>query len=145
ALGEERSYLWAVTADSITTYELPKRELIQQAATRVTELLTARGLHQRNETPSQRAARIATADAQLPTAAKQLSELVLAPAAARLANQRLLIVPDGQLQYVPFGMLPKLKDEGGRMKDEGSHLSSLHPSSFRLHPLIVEHEIITLP
>src|SRR5206468_8606572 len=30
ALGSERSYLWAVTTDSITSYELPKREEIER-------------------------------------------------------------------------------------------------------------------
>ena len=32
ALGEERSYLWAITRDSLTSYELPKGELIEKSA-----------------------------------------------------------------------------------------------------------------
>src|SRR5207244_5382910 len=41
ALGEERSYLWAITRDSLTSYELPKGELIKESALQVYELLTA--------------------------------------------------------------------------------------------------------
>src|SRR5262249_14456110 len=42
ALGEERSYLWAVTPTSIASFELPKRVKVEEAARRVYELLTAR-------------------------------------------------------------------------------------------------------
>src|SRR5262249_45166052 len=69
ALGEERSYLWAVTNDSITSYELTGRELINKAAREVTDLLTARSLRNRGETPSQRSERTLRADALLPEAA----------------------------------------------------------------------------
>src|SRR6185295_18349061 len=62
-----------------------------------------------------------------------------------LRNQRLLIVSDGALQYVPFMTLPLLKDEGGRMKDEKKKQKSLHPSSLILQPLITRHEIVVLP
>ena len=30
ALGEDRSYLWAITSDSLTSYELPKEEIIER-------------------------------------------------------------------------------------------------------------------
>ena len=40
-------------------------------------------------------------------AAAQLSKLILAPAAALLGKQRLLIVPDGALHYVSFAALPE--------------------------------------
>jgi CHAT domain-containing protein/tetratricopeptide (TPR) repeat protein len=127
SLGEERSYLWVAGKDSIASYELPKRALIEEAAKRVNDLLVARSLRPRNETPPQRITRIAEADAQLSEAAKRLSEMVLAPAAARLAGNRLLIVADGALQYVPFAMLPIAADKGD------------------IVPLIVQNEIVTLP
>ncbi|MEK7830113.1 MAG: CHAT domain-containing protein, partial [Acidobacteriota bacterium] len=142
SLGEERSYLWAVTQDSITSYELPKRELIQKAAQRVTELLTARGTRQRNETPPQRTQRIAEADAALPEAAKQLSDMILAPAADRLANRRLLVVPDGALQYVPFAMLP---DPVSAKERKFANPQSAIRNSQSEVPLVVNHELVTLP
>ena len=49
ALGEDRSYLWAITRDSLTSYELPKAELIKQSALQVYELLTARSVSKRGE------------------------------------------------------------------------------------------------
>lgn len=42
SLGEEKSFLWAVTPDSIKTYELPNRAAIEPLARRVYESLTAR-------------------------------------------------------------------------------------------------------
>ncbi len=81
----------------------------------------------------------------MPQAARELSSMVLAPVAAQLTNKRLVIVADGALQYVPFAMLPDPKDEGGRRKDEKRQRRSLHPSSFIPHPLIVNHEVISLP
>ncbi|HZS03968.1 MAG TPA: CHAT domain-containing protein [Blastocatellia bacterium] len=160
SLGEERSWLWAVTNNSVTAYELPKREQIEKTARRVYELLTARSLRRGGETLGQWREQIARADAQLPQAAGQLSQMILGPAAPQLGNNQLLIVADGALQYVPFAMLPEPKDEGGRiserMKAEGGRRKPeseppsdspliLHPSSLTPHPLVVGHEITTLP
>jgi CHAT domain-containing protein len=91
SLGEQRSFLWAVTPDSIKTYELPKRAVIEPLARHVYELLTAR-------TP--------TTDAEYQKAAATLSQTILGPAAAELKNKRLLIVSDGVLQFIPFAGLP---------------------------------------
>src|SRR6185436_9179647 len=49
-LGENRSYLWAVSATAIEIYELPKREVIESAARPVYELLTSRNRHVKFET-----------------------------------------------------------------------------------------------
>ena len=72
-LGDERSWLWAITNRTLKTYELPKREQIELAAARFRQHLTARSLAGKGETPLQRRRRIAEADAQLPEAAKLLS------------------------------------------------------------------------
>src|ERR671918_131602 len=50
SLGEERSYLWAVTATSFASYELPPRATIEAAARRCYELLTARNRFVKFET-----------------------------------------------------------------------------------------------
>jgi CHAT domain-containing protein len=155
ALGEGRSYLWAVTNDSITSYELPGREQINKAARQVTELLTARSLRKRGETPQQQRERTLGADAQLPEAAKRLSEMTLAPVADQLGNMRLIIVADGALQYVPFAMLPEPERESGRAgeRESGREKQTIgirNPQSAIRNPqspapLIVNHEIISLP
>lgn len=133
ALGEERSYLWAVTRDSLTSYELPKGELIEEEARRVYELLTARSTRERGGTARQRQERISQAEANLPAAAQALSQTLLAPAAAELGNRRLVIVADGALQYIPFAMLPD-PAAGGRRSAAGKN-----------QPLIVNHEVVGLP
>jgi CHAT domain-containing protein/tetratricopeptide (TPR) repeat protein len=142
ALGEERSYLWAITRDSLASYELPKSELIEKDARQVYELLTARSTRQRGESPQQRQESIAQAEAKLPAAARALGQTLLAPVAAQLGNKRLVIVADGALQYIPFGMLPEpsivssplsvAKNKGQRTTDNGQ-------------PLIVGHEVVSLP
>ena len=142
ALGPERSYLWAVTKDSLTSYELPKAEITEKSARQVYELLQARATVKPRETVAQQRQRIAQADAQLADAAQELSNLILAPVAAQLGDQRLVIVADGALQYVPFAMLPEPRDEGGGMTDE---TKKPQPSSLIPHPLIVRHEIVSLP
>ncbi|HKQ74322.1 MAG TPA: CHAT domain-containing protein [Blastocatellia bacterium] len=144
ALGEERSYLWAVTNESITSYELSGREQINKAAREVTDLLTARSLLNRGETPPQRRERIAQADALLPEAAKRLSEMVLGPVADQLGNKRLIIVPDEALQYVPFAMLPEPAPAGQRSAANETTNGRQAPIADQ-QPLVVNHEIISLP
>jgi CHAT domain-containing protein/Tfp pilus assembly protein PilF len=114
-LGDERSWLWAITNRTLKTYELPKREQIELAATRFRRHLTARSLAGKGETPPQRRRRIAEADARLPEAAKQLSAMILDPAAGQFSDKRLVIVPDGALHYLAFAALPE--PETGRRGD----------------------------
>ena len=158
SLGSDRSYLWAITNNSLTSYELPKEEQLKQTATQVLDMLTARTRPQRGETPTQKQNRIAQSDAQLPEAARQLSQTLLGPVAAQLGNKRLVIVADGALQYIPFAMLPEpervRQGEGERGRQgEGETASNrsprlLAPSRPRpvaSTPLIVKHEIVSLP
>jgi hypothetical protein len=98
ALGEERSYLWAITKDGLASYELPKGEVIGKDARLLHELLSARSTAKSGESALQRQQRINQAEAQLPATAQQLSQTLLAPVAAELGNKRLVIVADGALQ-----------------------------------------------
>jgi CHAT domain-containing protein len=123
SLGKTRSYLFAVTADSIASHELPGRAEIESAARRLYELLSARNQRLKFEAPDEKRARVAAADAEFPAAAAALGQLLLAPVADQLRNHRLLIVADGAMQYLPFAALP-------------------HPQS--AIPLIVSNEIVSL-
>ena len=151
SLGEDRSYLWAISKDSLTSYELPKGELIEKSARQVYELLTARSINKRGESAPQRQERIAQAEAALPTAARELSQTILAPVAAQLSNKRLVIVADGALQYIPFAMLPEPEKE---FRVSGSEFRVQNPKPLNPNskletrnskPLIVNHEIVSLP
>src|SRR5215213_5116236 len=106
SLGEEKSFLWAVTPDSLKTYELPKRAIIEPLARRVYELLTACNQSVPNETLEQRRQRLELADAEYAKTAASLSRMLLGQAAGELKNKRLLIVSDGVLQFIPFAGLP---------------------------------------
>ncbi len=148
SLGEERSYVWAVTQNSLKSYELPKREQIEKAARRVYELLTARSQSKAAESPQQKQERIAAADSQLLNASTELSQMVLGPLGSELATERLVIVADGALQYVPFAALsvvsgqssvaqPSRTNNGLRTTDNGP--LTIYRS------LIQDHEITSLP
>jgi len=124
ALGDERSYLWAVTQDSLKAFALPKGEEIKRVAQQVYESLTARSVVKSLETPEQRQQRIAQADAQFQQSSAELARMILAPASAEFGTRRLVVIADGALQYVPFAALPA-------------------PGSTR--PLILDHELVSLP
>ena len=145
SLDSERSYLWAVTRDSLTSFELPKEKLIRDAATNLLTLLTARSRFEKGETAQQRQQRLGDADARLAQAARDLSSMVLDPMAAQLANKRLVIVADGALQYIPFAMLPEpgVRDQVVRCRWPKVQRTR-HPTP-DTQPLIVNHEVISLP
>jgi CHAT domain-containing protein/Tfp pilus assembly protein PilF len=123
SLGEERSFVWAVTQNSLAAYELPTRLRIEKAARRVYGLVTSpkRG-EQAGKAPD-----LTTVDLEYRVPAQRLSQMVLGPVAGLLPGKRLLIVSEGALQYVPFAALP----------EPGSGASAA--------PLVVRHEIVNLP
>ena len=89
SLGEDRSYVWAVTRDRFKSYELPARPLIDEAARRVYQALTT-----------------TTAADDADPAAQELAQIILAPVAPELKKRRVIVVADGALNYVPFQALP---------------------------------------
>ncbi len=108
SLGEKRSYLWAVTPNSLTSYELPPQGEIETIAKQYYQLVTDKRAGLKRQ--------------ELTTTAANLSDMLLKPIAGQIGKKRLVIVSDGALQYVPFAALPV------------NHT-----------PLIVEHEIVSLP
>ena len=153
SLGDERSYLWAVTQNSLKTYELPTREKIQKVAEQVYVLLTARSVVKSLETQSQRQERIAQADKQFQQAATELSRMVLAPAASELGTKRLVIVADGALQYVPFAALSVVSSQssvgtssvGEQGRANNGQRQSDRGQLTAYKPLVIDHEIVNLP
>jgi CHAT domain-containing protein len=156
ALGDQRSYLWAVSANSFKAFDLPRRELIRKSARRVYELLTARSASKAGETASQKQDRLAQADLELLAASQELSAMVLGPIASELGNKRLVVVADDALQYVPFAALSVVSSPLSVVSRATS--SALGPShneppttdngprtTDKFRPLILDHEIISLP
>jgi CHAT domain-containing protein/Tfp pilus assembly protein PilF len=125
ALGEERSYVWAVTKDGLQAYVLPKRAEVDDAAREVYETLVARSVVKSLETSAQRRRRIAQSDANFQEVAIRLSQLILSPAVTQINRKRLAVVADGALQYVPF--------------------AALTASRGPYRPLVLDHELVSLP
>ncbi len=152
SLGEERSFLWAVTPTSINSYALPKREEIEEAARKAYELVSkprssqsveGEGRRLRHE-PKKAAEDDATA------VLNDLSRMLLAPAAEQLGKKRLLIVAEGALQYLPFAALPEpapgregVRSTGRKAKRRSVARSPRRPVANT--PLIINHELVSLP
>ena len=118
ALGDERSYLWVVSAHDIRAFTLAPRAAIEGLARRVHERL--------GRSPA--AAKAREAGRPAPEADRRaLSRLVLEPAAALLGERRLVVIPTGALSLVPFGALPAPGAPAGAP------------------PLIEHHEIVQIP
>jgi CHAT domain-containing protein/Tfp pilus assembly protein PilF len=92
-LGEKRSFLWAVTPDSLQAFALPGRAAIEKVARPACEL-PARGSNP-----------IAEESAGIKLAT--LSPILLGPVAPLLPGKRLVVVGDGILQSLPFAALPE--------------------------------------
>ena len=122
-LGEEQSYLWAVSQDSITSHVLPyNKATIDQAARAVVEVISNPGMY---------GVEVTTPDDEGRTIANttsMLSDMILSPVASQLGQNRLVIVADGELQYVPFAAL----NLPGQSADAYT-------------PLVVNHDIVNLP
>ncbi|HEY6250264.1 MAG TPA: tetratricopeptide repeat protein [Candidatus Angelobacter sp.] len=125
SLGEERSYVWVLTSNSLSGYELPKRATIEALARRVYQLLSAEPGSARGRAAPQEGAQPNQSEKAFWTKASALSRMILGPIASQLQAKRLLIVGDGALQYIPFAVLPD-------------------PNS-SIQPLMVTHEMVYSP
>lgn len=104
-LGDQRSYLWAVTRSSIQSYELPNRQDIEDAAVALLKSISARQETSVQELDESQIM-VQEADKRWPEQAAILGQILWTPVAAALHKRRLLVVPDGALQSVPFDLLP---------------------------------------
>jgi len=123
SLGSERSYLWAVSKTSISSYELPPTAEIEAAAKQFYKLLKTPGFQLEDTRGS-----IRVENVKATKAVSQLSQILLAPVVEKLGNKRLLIVSDGALQYIPFSALPLPGTSGEDVV-----------------PLLANNEIVNLP
>lgn len=121
SLGAQRSYLWAVTKNSINSYELPAQTQLETAARQFHDLLASPAIGGQADADREK----------LTETAAHLSRMLLGPVAAQLGAKRLLIVADGALQYVPFAALPDPSVAGQGAEGQ--------------RPLITRYEVVNLP
>jgi CHAT domain-containing protein len=173
SLGEQRSFLWAVTPSSINTYELPNRTVVEAAAKRVYELLsTAPGVRRQAARPAD-----AAPDDLRPVLKRKDARIQTARPGTSNRNQLPPIPRRGQ---TPGPADSDLKEADGYYL-EGANLSrmllgpvvaqlgkkrlvivadgalhyipfgalpdpnSLNESAGNWRPLLVEHEVVNLP
>jgi len=136
ALGEGKSYVFALSSTSLAVFELPKRIEIEALAHQTYDFLTERNRWAKGETNFQRNTRLSKADKEYQKNAAALSQMILGPVAGQLEGKRLLIVSDGALQFVPFASLPlpTNADRSPKSKDETPFA-----------PLVLNHEVVNLP
>jgi CHAT domain-containing protein/Flp pilus assembly protein TadD len=104
ALGDEKSYLWVVDQKQIVAHELPAAAQIRKVALAFHNVMAPLELRD-GEHAAEFLKRKRDAAEKYEFYARQLSHLLLGK--AQLAHaKRLLIVPDGSLQYIPFAALP---------------------------------------
>ncbi len=140
ALGDERSYLWAVSGDGLESYELPGRDAIESAARQVYDLLTARSAVPGAPDESY-AARVEAADALYAERAAVLSRMLLGGLSGKLGHKRLLVVSDGLLQFLPLEVLPD-PDTAAAIDRADNNESERRG---RTEPLLLAHEVIVMP
>jgi CHAT domain-containing protein/tetratricopeptide (TPR) repeat protein len=113
ALGNKRSYAWVVSQNSIKSFELAPREQIEKVVWQLRETLTE-DRKDKNENPLQAQSRM---QQQYSNASSELSKLIIAPVASVLSAKRLVIIPDGALQLIPFASLPVAGPESSLITD----------------------------
>ncbi|BAY66449.1 TPR domain protein [Calothrix brevissima NIES-22] len=173
SLGDERSFLWVVSPNSLDTYELPKKQEIEKSAINLFCLISDYSSKPPSATNKENpCAGIKTR--QIDVAAKELSQLILSPVKDKLGTKRLVIVADGALQYIPFAAVADLNSQptstqGQGEKDKllgiqvsvsqekqknpdcvGGGISSCPgknspANKFDYQPLFINHEIVSLP
>lgn len=127
-VGQARSYLWAVGPQSLTSYVLPGRPALQASV-----LTLRRELTRRSDRLSPGFRR----------AVQQLSDQLLGPVADQLRGQRLIVVSDDALNYIPFNSLAL--PPGARAPQANLLTVPGQPGDRQYIPLIAAHEISTQP
>ncbi len=125
-LAQDGSYLWVVSSQKFTVHSLPESTQIEKAALSVYRSIsrthTGNGKSENDH------------DREYWRHASELSRMIARPLLEHTGYKRLIIVPDGILQYIPFQALPQpahVKPEVAKKDD--------------WRPLVLDYEIVNLP
>lgn len=91
ALGKVRSFVWALTANNISVFDLPSRDVIEPTARSFYSGIV--GLNSGSSVATQ-------------NSAFRLANMIVAPLAHLLQDRRIVVIGDGALTLVPFAALP---------------------------------------
>lgn len=93
SLGAQRSFLWLVGRGSFQSFDLPREQTIDEAATQVSRIVASVKAQEPEE------------GKELQLAVRHLSKMIVAPVIAKLGENALAIVSDGALHSISFAML----------------------------------------
>ncbi len=97
SLGYDKSYLWVITPDKVTSAELPPRRDLERMVAAMYEAVANRraasGARQQD-------------DREFRAASGVLGEKLFGAVGDEIRGKRLVIVPDGTLHYVPWATIP---------------------------------------
>jgi CHAT domain-containing protein len=103
-LGEKRSYAWVVSKTECHGWQLPQQSVLEEEARQAYAAVNARNV-ERAESADVKAARLDAAASEFNRAMKDLGAQLFGPLHSRLA-ERMYIVADGALEYLPFAAMP---------------------------------------
>jgi CHAT domain-containing protein/tetratricopeptide (TPR) repeat protein len=110
AIGNERGWLFALTATGLESFEVAGRGTLEPSARGAIAAMTARQARDPKLTAAAWQAVVSTQDATLQQALEGLGRQLLGPVASRLRgdwrSKRLVVVGSAPLEYVPFAALP---------------------------------------
>jgi CHAT domain-containing protein len=136
-VAEDRLYLFALTGESnygLQVIEIPDKAAIEKAAE----------FFQRNkfESAGEMQRRFSYQNTEFAKTAQFLSDKLLAPVKPLLQKRKIWIVCDGGLQRIPFAALPDPRKSFAAARTISGGLATRRAP---VTPLIVEHELVTLP
>ncbi|HEY0324340.1 MAG TPA: CHAT domain-containing tetratricopeptide repeat protein [Pyrinomonadaceae bacterium] len=117
SLGQQNSYLWAVSQGGVSLYKLPARSTVEQQAIDLRAQLVPAKIRTRlvgaDVASSQQTRGLGISSAPVDSAAvtafanasNALYKTAVEPAAKDIGDKRILVVADGSLNYVPFEAL----------------------------------------
>ncbi|MEM7048858.1 MAG: CHAT domain-containing protein [Acidobacteriota bacterium] len=121
ALGENRSYLWRIDRESFSSHLLPGRAELEAQALRLHQLL--RRSHQRG------------VEAQAEIALGELGRQLFGTLDRPFTQPRLVVVADGALAFIPFGLLAAPAQPGDSQPLQTDHQVVYAPSAGVLREL----------
>lgn len=105
AFGEKESYLWLIGKTEVSSYVLPSRRVLENRIEKIREVFESRQILS-DETPEVYQNRIDNLENIFNDEAKFLSTELLGQVVDKIADKRLIIVPDGKLALLPLSALP---------------------------------------
>ena len=149
--GAERSYLWVIrpgmAGNGLRAYTLPGAAELKKRVDRYMDAMLEREREPYDKTAAERDLRLAAADRRASQLGEELGRLLFPLTSAGEAQhslRRLVIVPDGSLEKLPYAALQipgTVRGSGNRRPDTGNSTAAARKSSY----LVERYELVEEP